>query len=224
VKAALFALLLVAPALCHAQPAERPVRRVEVDAGGGVFGGAGLGAGDANLRGNAQAQQPFRLFTAETRLARAPSVHLRAGVALTRRLGVEGGVTRSRPEIRTSLSADAESAAPLTSVEPVDQYIFDASLVLTLDGLGAGSRLVPFVAGGGGYVRQLHEGRTLIEHGQAYHAGGGLKYWLFTRTNGFVRSAGLRGDARVQLLRGGIAFEDRPRPHAAISGSVFVGF
>lgn len=44
------------------------------------------------------------------------------------------------------------------------------------------------------------------------------------RRNGFLRSTGIRGDVRMQLLRGGIAFEDRPRSHAAVSGGVFVGF
>lgn len=198
--------------------------RFEVDAGGGLFGGAALGGVDANLRANAQGREAFRLFTADSRFARARSLHVRAGVDLTRWFGVEGGLTRSRPEMRTSLTADAESAAPLTSVERIDQYVFDASVVMTLGAPGGGGRLRPFVAGGGGYLRQLHEGRTLIEHGQVYHAGGGVKYALFSRTAGFVRSTGLRGDARLQVLRGGISVRDRPRSHVAISGSVFVGF
>lgn len=105
--------------------------------------------------------------------------------------------------MRTSITADAESAAPLTSVERVDQYVFDASLVMTCSALGAGGRLVPFILAGRGYLRQLHEGRTLIEHGQVYHAGGGVEYALFTRTTGFLRSTGVRGDARLQVLRGG---------------------
>lgn len=219
------AVLLAAPASGVAQtPFDQPGHRVEVDAGGGLFGGAALGAGDANLRANAQARQPFRLFAVDSTFESAPSLHVRAAVGLTRRFGAEGGVTWSRPEIRISVSADAEGAAPLTSVERIDQYVFDASLVMRLDGLRAGARLVPFVAGGAGYLRQLHEGRTLIEHGQVYHAGGGVKYLLFSRTSGFVRSTGLRGDARLQVLRGGISFEDRPRPHAAISGGVFLGF
>ena len=223
--APIIVLLAVAVAPSSAQTvAAQPAPRIEVEAGGGFVGGAPLGTGDANLRANATARQPFRLFTADSRFERAPTVHVRAAVPLGRRFALEGGVTRGRPEIRTSLTADAEGAAPLTSIEQVDQYVFDASLVWMLDGLRLGDRLVPFVAGGGGYLRQLHEGRTVIEHGQAYHAGGGIKYWLLMRTTGVVRSAGLRGDARVQLVRGGISFEDRPRPHAAISGGLFVGF
>jgi len=202
----------------------RPVRRVEIDVGGGVLGGAELGSVDANLRANAQARQPLRLFTADSRFARAPVLRVRAGFALTRRFAVEGGLMFGRPEIRTSITADSEGAPSLTGVERVDQYVVDASLVMVLDGLRVGARMVPFVAGGGGYLRQLHEGQTVIEQGQVYHAGGGVKYWLLARDRGLVRATGLRGDAGVQVMRGGISFEDRPRPHVAISGSVFVGF
>jgi hypothetical protein len=204
--------------------ASQPAHRVEVDAGGGLFGGTAFGDVDATLRTNAQAREPFRLFTAGTRVDRARSIHVRAGVDLSPRFGVEGGVTRSRPHMRTAITADAENAAALTTVQRIDQYVFDASLVLRFGGFGAGGRLVPFVSAGGGYLRQLHEGRTLIEHGQAYHAGGGVKYAFVARTTGRLRSTGVRGDARLQVLRGGISLRDRPRSQAAISGSVFVAF
>jgi hypothetical protein len=206
--------------------AQQTAARVELEVGGGLIGGAGLGASDADLRANAQAPRPFRLFTADSRFVRAPALLVRAAVPLGRRFGLESGMTWGRPEIRTSLTADAEGAAPLTSVERIDQFVFDASLVWMLGTLRPGQRLIPFVSGGAGYLRQLHEGRTLVEHGQTYHAGGGVKYSLFTRTagRGLLRSAGLKGDARLQLLSGGIAFEEGPRPHVAISGSLFVGF
>jgi hypothetical protein len=204
--------------------AQQTVAHVELEVGGGLIGGAALGASDADLRANAQARQPFRLFTAESRFVRAPALLVRAAVPLGGRFGLEGGMTWGRPEIRTSLTADAEGAPPLASVERINQFVFDASLVWMLGTVRPGQRLIPFVSGGAGYLRQLHEGRTLIEHGQTYHAGGGIKYWLFTRTGGLLRSAGLKGDARLQLLSGGITFEEGPRSHVAISGSLFVGF
>lgn len=218
--------LLVTSAPISAQTPAPAVARVELEVGGGLIGGAGLGARDADLRANAQVPRPFRLFTAQSRFVRAPALLVRAAVPLGRSFGLEGGMTWGRPEIRTSLTADAEGAAPVASVERINQFVFDASLVWMLGTFRPGQRLVPFVSGGAGYLRQLHEGRTLVEHGQAYHVGGGIKYRLFTRTGrrGLVRSAGLRGDARLQLLSGGIAFEEGPRPHAAISGSLFVGF
>jgi hypothetical protein len=225
--AAVVVLLVAAPGYAQtaAKTAVNPrAPQVELEFGVGLFSGAGLGSGDAELRANAQARQPYRLFSADSRFARAPAVHLRVAVPLGPRLGLEGGVTWSRPDIRTSLTADADGAAPLTAVEQVHQYVFDASVVWMLQGLRLGERVIPFVSGGGGYLRQLHEGRTLVEHGQAYHAGGGIKYSLFTRSRQVVRSAGFKAEARLELLRGGIAFEDHPRRHAAISGSVFVGF
>jgi hypothetical protein len=204
--------------------AAQTAARVELEVGGGLVSGAGLGAKDADLRANAQTERPFRLFTADSRVGAAPTLLVRAAVPLGARFSLEGGMTWGRPEIRTSVDTDAEGAAPVTTVERINQYIFDASLVWMFDVVQPGDRVIPYVSGGGGYLRQLHEGRTLIEHGQAYHAGGGIKYLLLSRRNRPVRSAGLRGDARLELLNGGITFGEGPRPHVAISGSVFVGF
>lgn len=225
VRAACVVMLLVGALPADAQTAEqRRVRRVEMDVGGGLLGGAGLGSADANLRAGDAARRPFRLFSTESRFASAPTVHVRGGVALNRRIGLEGGLMVSRPDIRTSVSADAEEAPPITIAEQVDQYVIDATVVIMLTELGVGGRTLPFVAAGAGYLRQLHEGQSLVEQGHVYHAGGGVKHWLLARDRGFISAAGLRADARVYLMSGGIAFEDRPRPYAAISGSVFVTF
>jgi hypothetical protein len=53
-----------------------------------------------------------------------------------------------------------------------------------------------------------------------------VKHWLISRRQGqgFLRALGLRADARLYLLDGGISVADRPRRHAAASGSVFIGF
>lgn len=215
-------LLIAGPA--YAQTTDRPVRRVEVTAGGGLFGGAALGSSDANLRANDTTRRPFRLFSSETRFGRAALLEARAGYSFNRRVAVEIGVALSQPEIRSSTSNDAEGAPALTIVERIDQYFVEGSLIFTIDELSIAGRTVPFVAVGGGYVRQLHEGLTFIEQGRLYHLGGGIKHWLVVRERGFIRAAGLRADARVYVLTDGIAFEDRPRPHGAISGGVFVTF
>ena len=218
-------VLAAAGAPSYAQTAaNRPVRRIEVEVGAGLLGGAGLGSAEANLRANEPTRQTFRLFTTTSDFARAPLWHVGAAFALTRRLALEGTLTKGRPALRTSTTSDAEGAPPITITEKVDQYFIDGSLLVMFDELRIGARFVPFAAAGAGYLRQLHEGRTLIEQGQVYHAGGGIKYWLLTRNLGLVRTAGLRGDVRAYLMRGGISFEDRPRPHVAVSGSVFVGF
>lgn len=203
---------------------ERPLRRLEVEMGGGLIGGAAAGEADATLLANDPVRRPLTLFETTTRIGPAPAFHVRLGAALSRRITIEGGVVLSRPELRLSTSGDAESGPSLTIVERIDQYFFEGSVLILIDEARLGGRTVPFVAAGGGYLRQLHEGQTIIEHGVLFHAGGGLKHWFLARSQGALRGAGMRADARVYILRDNIAIEDRPRPHGAVSGSLFLVF
>ena len=218
-------LLALSAAPAYAQrSANSQNHRLEVSGGVGVLGGADLGSADADLRANGPSPQPFRLFATSSDMARAPSWTARVGFLLNTRFAIEGAITNLRPDVRVSATSDAEGASPVTITESIDQYLIDGSVLVMLDEVRIGTRFIPFATGGGGYLRQLHDGRTLVEHGQVYHAGGGVKYALLTRSTGAIRAAGLRGDARVYFMRGGITFDDRPRSHMAISGSVFLGF
>jgi hypothetical protein len=207
-----------------AQTPGPPAGRFEVDVGAGWLGGAPLGSSDANLRTAAPAPATFRLFSVESRVDAAPTFHVKAGVAFSRRFGVEGGMTLSHPELRASVTNDAEAAPPITIAERIDQYSFDAGVIVLIHELALGSRTLPFATGGAGYLRQLHEGRMVVEQGYVFHAGGGIKHWLMARDQGFISGAGLRVDVRLSLMSGGIAHEDRRRPHGAVSGGVFVAF
>jgi hypothetical protein len=197
------------------------VGHIELSGGVGVIGGATLGERDAEQR-TPTPNQPFRLFATSSRMAQAPVFDVRVGVALSPRYAVEGHVGYGRPELQTELSSDAENAPPITAVERVDQYIIDGG-VLVHFGSGA-SALRPFVTAGGGYLRQLHEGRVVVETGQVFYAGGGIKYGLTSRRDGLVRAVGLRGDARLNVLSGGIKVDDDVRRHVAVSGGLFVVF
>jgi hypothetical protein len=226
-QAAIAAVVVLAAsaASAYAQAAvDRPVRRIEADAGAGILGGGGLGSADANLRRNDPVRQTFRLFATSSDVGRAPLWLVRLAFPLSQRFAIEGALTKATTDLRVSATSDFEGAPSITTTETIDQYFFEASVLVMLDELRIGTRAVPFAAAGGGYLRQLHEGQRLVEEGEVYHAGGGIKYWLMTRKAGAVRSAGLRADARAYFLRGGISFDDRPRSHVAISGSVFVGF
>lgn len=199
------------------------IRWVEIDLGGGFLSGAPLGTVDANLRANERTAQPYRMFTADHRFERSRQFHARARRLFGARWGVEGGVTIGHPVLRADVSADVEGAPGLAISETVDQYFFDAAVVMAFEEWSLG-RLVPFATGGAGYLRQLHEGQTVIEHGQLFQAGAGVRYPFVSRAAGLVRTAGLRGDVRGYVLRGGVSVDARPRPHMAISGGVFVGF
>jgi hypothetical protein len=61
-----------------------------------------------------------------------------------------------------------------------------------------------------GYLRQLYDERTLVETGQVYYGGGGVRYWL--RGGAGARgSLGLRGDVRATWRHDGVEFEGKTR-------------
>jgi hypothetical protein len=219
--AALFTLWC-APAAAQA-PGDRPVHRVEVSVGALWVAGGELGAGTAVLRANQVPQAPFTLFSVDTRVTSSPGFDGRIGFWLTRSLVVEGGFVYAQPAIRTRVSGDVEGAEAIDLEENLDQYFIDASASLLLDRLALWA-FVPFVQAGGGYLRQLHEGRTLVESGQVYHVGGGVRRWLRVRDRGFIHALGVRVDGRAYVLRNGFSIADGPRSHGAISGALFVTF
>lgn len=208
-----------------AQPAGQGVRhRFEVSFGGLWIGGASLGSGVAELRANRIPPEAFNLFTTDSRTEAAPGFDAKVGYWLTRSIAVEAGFARVQPELRTQIGGDAEGAAALAAVEKVDQYFIDAGVVWLVHRLRFRERTVPFVSGGAGYLRQLHEGRTLVETGQVYHFGGGVRHMLLARNTGVIRRMGLRVDARAYVLVDGVQLEERPRTHPALSGTIFVAF
>lgn len=217
------AMLAAAPAAAQTA-GDRPVRRFEATAGALWLNGASLGSGEAVLRANQVPAGGFTLFETNTRAAAAPGFDARLGYWLTRTIALEAGLVFMQPALRTRITSDAEGAEGLTVEERLDQYFIDASVVVLIDAWRFGERTVPFVSGGAGYLRQLHEGLTLVETGQVYHGGAGLRHWLRRRDRGFVRALGLRVDGRVYVLAEGAQLDDRPRTHAAISGAVFVTF
>jgi hypothetical protein len=116
-----------------------------------------------------------------------------------------------------------EGAPGITLVERLDEYLIDGGINVRLDEF-SWKGLTPFAAVGAGYLRQLHEGLSLIEEGRVYYVGGGAKYALFSRLRGVPRAAGARTDVRLNLLSGGITLDESLRAHVSVSGSVFVVF
>ena len=110
----------------------------------------------------------------------------RVGYYISRSISIEGSVRYARPELSVDLSGDAESAADVTATEIASHYVFGGSVLFDLRGASfAGGRGVPFVSGGAGYLRELHEGNLLVETGIEYHATAGLKYWFGSGDNRF---------------------------------------
>lgn len=221
------AVLALMAAVSNVNPgsaqAPAPAPRLEVAVGGGLVTGTDVGGANADLRANTLQPEPFRLFTSSGTFDGSAVAAAHATVPLTRRFAAEVLLLFGRPELGVSVASDAEAAATVTIVERVDQYFIAAGIVVMLDELRLG-RMVPYVAGGAGYLRQLHEGRTVVEHGHLYHLGGGVKHWWLARDRGAIKSAGVRGDVRLYVVVDGIAFDGRFRRQAAVTGGAFVGF
>jgi hypothetical protein len=211
VRAARAALLIIAALPAQASVADAQVsigreapRKGSIEAAGGAvwMGGFDIGDRTAQLTRNLDSN-PFDLFTTSSRLDPVTGLQGRLAFYFSPSIAIEGGVRYARPVLAIESSADVEEAEATTSEERISHYVVDGSLVFHLTGAAfAGGRAVPFVAGGAGYLRELHEGNELVETGTEYHASAGLKYWFGAGSRRF----GLRGEAGVSVRDGGVDF------------------
>jgi hypothetical protein len=219
----------------HAQtpkPAPRPAptgptpRAGSFEIGGGVTfaGGFGLGDSAAQLtRNTTTGSTAFDLFGTDSELGPGFGVGGRLGYYLSPRLTIEGGVNWSRPVLTIDLTGDTEGAPNTEAEETIDRWIIDGTVVWHFSQPRPGrapSPLVPFVYGGVGYLRELHEGQEFVETGIVYEAGGGVKYWFGNARRRF----GMRGDAGISVRDGGFDFEDGIRTVPVFSGSIIYLF
>jgi hypothetical protein len=215
---AVFAAVVAGSVAVHAQTNAEPAG-LYAGAGAGWIGGASLGDRPAELR--APSGGPYRLFNSETTLAGGGSFDARVGVALSRRWAVEGRAAIEKPEIRTVVSSDAETTGSFTLVESIDQYVFDGGVVIHLDGMRA-MGLRPFVTGGAGYIRRLHEEQSLVEDGHLFYVGGGFTHALFARSQGFIRAASVRVDLRFNIVS--LELDEGSHQQGSASGSFLLSF
>ena len=204
-------------------PTFRP-RRLMVS--GGLLLSAGYPLGDvaADLRRNGPGMQaPFTLFRAQSDLERATGLDARVSFAVTRVFALEVGGTYATPRLAVTIAGDMEAQDVGTVTEQVSQYSIDVSGIYQVPGLALGNRMRPYLIGGGGYLRQLHEGRLLVETGRTFHAGGGLQYW-FRGGQGKARPLGVRAEGRYVRRTGGIDFEDAARSFPSFTVLAFAGF
>lgn len=164
------------------------------------------------------------IFNSETRLNSSLGATVSVGVRLTPTFTVEGGTSFNPTRLTTRVSDDIEQAGDTSASEHVDQLLAEGGVLVTPFARAASSRLRPFLIAGLGYVRYLNEGRTLVETGSEFYAGAGVYYERRSAGAGRVRSTGLRLDARMAVLRGGIAVGTGGHPAPAITAAVFARF
>jgi hypothetical protein len=217
-------ILAAAPIAAYAQPAVASLERHEIVIGGGpiLAGGYDLGDSIAQLRSNAQGAQPppFTLFAVSSTMEPLAGVEAHLGYAITPSLVVEGGGWFARANIAPELSRDQEALPVSIDGEKLFQFVVSGGVAWQLP-WSLGPKAVPFVTTGAGYLRQLHEERTLVESGTVFYVGGGVRY--FIRGGGTGRSIGVRGDVRATWRTPGIDFEDKTRLFPTLTVLLFVG-
>lgn len=202
------AVLVALPVTAAAQPyaGTRAPHKRSFEVSGGVLwtGGYDAGSADATLtRNTTTGPGPLTLFVVNGRVRSAPGADAHLGVFLGRRVAAEATFQYSRPILRARVTSDFESAPDTDADGTITSYLLGGSLLYHF---GEG-RFVPFVSGGGGYLRQLHEDNADLLTGTEVHAGGGLKYWLGTGT----RRLGVRLEAQGSGRSKSVAFIQKRR-------------
>lgn len=209
------------PRALHAQSADEPWGRFELSGGAAWTGTTNFG--DQPATETALAGERFELFSTSTTLASTPDLVAALGVRLAR--SIEGEVMASfgRPRLRTVISGDAEGASDLTVEETVQRVSIAGSLRWRFSRWRLAGRGQPFASGGGGYLRELHEGATLSATGHTYHAGLGLEFPL-TSGDGRLKAAGIRTEARLVFREAGVGTDSKLHGFPSLGASVFFRF
>jgi len=202
-----------------AQPAAADLGRIELSVGASWLGAQKYGSADATE--TTAAGGTTTLFKTSTELGSSPAFDARVGVRVAHTLVVEADTSYTRPQLRVTTAADVEGAAGVTAVEQIQQFSVGGGATWYVP---TASRLVPFVTGGGGYLRQLHAGALLVDTGSYYEAGGGVVYVLAAHARGWLKITGLRFDARAMIFSGGVAIDGGRHAAPAVAGSFFVRF
>ena len=105
--------------------------------------------------------------------------------------------------------------------EDVDDYTVGGRVLYEVPRLSIGKRARPYLLAGGAYLRQLHEDQVLVETGQAWTAGAGLRLWTAGARQG--RSLGVTTEFAWQWRTGGIAFTDGARGVPSFALRLFAG-
>ena len=189
------------PVAASAQSYGPPRGRFEIGAGAVLTMGYDAGSRDAELTRNPSGgTSPLTLFQTTSRVQPGSGARAHLGVFVAPRVSLEGTVQYARSTLRTTITGDFESAADTQADDPLTSYLVGGSVLYHF----GGRRVVPFISGGGAYLRQLHDGNGVLLSGTEAHVGGGVTVGLGTRI-------GLRMDAGISSRNRSVSFEEKRR-------------
>lgn len=194
-------VVLLLPISAFAQ--QSSTQRTEV--GGDLRWLTGLRFNDVDAGETALGGATRTVFKSSTSLEQAACPEARVAVRLLPWIDAEGAIAFGHAQLTTRITQDPE-AANATVSEPVTLYLLETGVAAHPARWHRG-RSAPFVSAGIGYLRQLHDGRTLVEGEQTWYVGGGLRYPFGDRAAHGVKSAALRLELRATILPGGLALD-----------------
>lgn len=206
-------------------PGYPPAERIEFAAGLAVDGNWNLGGSAATLTPNAGGTS-FTLFEAQATYARPAGVDMRVLVRLTPWLLVGGQSGWQRGPIEVHVTDDAEGAADVSfGGEPVGQFTAEGRIDLQAPVWAVWQgRITPYMVLCGGYLRQWHDGRTVIETGTVWRGGAGLRARVWERPTGWLTSVGVTAEAKVTYVSGGFHWGHETRTAPSFSLAVTTGW
>jgi hypothetical protein len=208
---------LAAPRAATAQP------RLDVTVSGAWWDGYQLGERRASITGpQTPTGSPVTLFDSDVAILPGPGAEVRLGWRVFRQVYAEatGGLGVNTVEAR--IHDDIEPAPALTVSSTLTQITVEGGALVDVAALRLpAGNLVPFVSGGAGYLRQVHEDRVLIETGRTFYVGGGVKWRAATaRPRGLMQRLVVRADARLVSRTGGVGVADDRHNYITVSGGV----
>jgi len=197
--------------------------RLEVTLSGARWEGYDLGQRRATITGpQAPTGTPVTLFDSDVAILPGPGAELRLGWRVFRGVYAEATGGLGVNSIEARIHDDIEQAPALTVSSTLTQVTVEGGALVELATLRlSAGHLVPFVDGGGGYLRQVHENRVLIETGRTIYLGAGLK-WRSSALHprGVAQRLMARGDVRFISRTAGVDVDDARRHYLTVSGGV----
>jgi hypothetical protein len=220
---------LVTPGPLGAQPAPPPAEtglaRVEIAAGVNRGGAADLGSTAARLTSN-PGGPAFVLFETDATYSSPLGGQLRFGYRLAPWLVAGVSASLARGDVTVSVRSDAEGAAPLSFAgESLSQGQVEGRVDLLLTRFRFwDARVTPHVSISGGVFRHWHEGNVLIESGEVFQAGAGVRYALVSRPASRLSRLGILAEVRMTRVHGGFHWGRETRTVPAVSVEFYTGW
>jgi hypothetical protein len=162
------------------------------------------------------------LFNTSSQLDPSIGAAVTVGVRVHSALALEANFAYGATRLTTHVTGDTEGAADVSVDSAVRQYLLGGDL-LAQPVRWRRRRPAPFLVAGAAQLRQLNEGRTLVQTGVVFSAGGGVYYGRDLRGKG-IRSTGIRLEARALAMRDGVVLDGRTHVTPALAASVFARF